>query len=204
MIPALNANGRMIRGWSRVRGIRFARLARATPACKAASGNLYCWGSNHSNWARAGFTTAPFCHRLSGRATAHAGANSRAHGPAGTPVLDGNVRICAHLANGTTPCWGFQLPQFPAGRSLDRLSRGFEHYCTIASGTLQCAGSGVLGDGHVAASLPGVGPVRSVQRRPSVRSTPAEVGLAPSATTRTSTAGVETPLAVSVSESVVS
>ena len=127
----------------------------------AANGNLYCWGSSaYGAFGVGSFTTAPFCSvdcpaapllmqpRLAALMGQQAGLFST-----------GMYGSCAHLSNGTTPCWGFQLPAYPAGRSLDRLSRGYQHYCTISRDLMQCAGVGFLGDGSYVASAPGLGPV---------------------------------------------
>jgi len=131
-------------------------------ACgRVANGNLYCWGSNAYNaFGTAGFTTAPFCsiscpaEPLLMQARIPELMNQQA-----SLFSTGMYGSCAHLANGATPCWGFPLPSYPAGRSLDRLSRGYQHYCAISRGTLQCAGTGLLGDGSYVTGTPGSGPV---------------------------------------------
>lgn len=132
-------------------------------ACgKAANGNLYCWGSNaYGALGAAGFTTAPFCSINCPEAPLLM--QPRIPELMGQQVnlfSTGTYGSCTHLANGTTPCWGFQLPQYPAGRTLDRLSRGYQHYCTISQGRLLCAGAGLLGDGNHVTSPPGLGPVQ--------------------------------------------
>jgi len=134
-----------------------------THACgRAANGNLYCWGSNASNVMGVGsYTKAPFCNL-------HCPDAPLLMQPRISELMNQQVNLfstgtygtCANLANSTTPCWGYQLPQYPAGRTLDRLSRGYQHYCTILQGNLQCAGVGALGDGSFVNSPPGAGPVQ--------------------------------------------
>ena len=126
-----------------------------------ATGNLYCWGSNNGyELGIAGYTVAPFCSTCP---AAPILMQPRIPGLLNQQVLlasTGAHGSCAHLANGTTPCWGWPLVSYPAGRSLDRLSRGFQHYCTISRGNMQCAGMAALGDGSDWHEAPGVGPVQ--------------------------------------------
>ena len=131
-------------------------------ACgRAANGNLYCWGSNSSNALGSdGFTTAPFCTINCPAAPLLMQPRiPELMGQSANLFSTGTYGTCAHLGNGTTPCWGYALAPYPAGRSLDRLSRGYQHYCTISRGNLQCAGVGFLGDGSFVSSAPGAGPV---------------------------------------------
>jgi len=131
-------------------------------ACgKAANGNLYCWGSNaFQALGAAGFMTAPFCSITCPDAPLFM--QPRIPGLMGQSVSlfsTGYYGNCANLGNDTTPCWGYSLAPYPAGRSLDRLSRGYQHYCVILRGNLQCAGMGWLGDGSFVSNAPGAGPI---------------------------------------------
>lgn len=133
-----------------------------THACgRVANGNLYCWGSNWGfELGTLSWTSAPQCATcpampLLMQANIPALANQQV-----SLVSTGAHGTCAHTASGQTPCWGWALPALPAGRSLDRLSRGFQHYCAISRGTLECAGMQALGDGSEYFDAPGVGPVK--------------------------------------------
>jgi alpha-tubulin suppressor-like RCC1 family protein len=130
-------------------------------ACgRVTNGNLYCWGSNWGfELGTLSWTTAPQCSTcpampLLMQANIPALANEQV-----SLVSTGAHGTCAHTASGKTPCWGWSLPVYPANRSLDRLSRGFQHYCAISRGTMQCAGMHALGDGSEYFDAPGVGPV---------------------------------------------
>lgn len=137
----------------------------STHACgRVNNGNLYCWGtSTDSELGSLSWTSAPQCSTcpampLLMQANIPALANQQV-----SLVSTGNHGTCAHTTSGKTPCWGWSLPSYPAGRSLDRLSRGFQHYCTITRGIMECAGLNALGDGSEEFGDPGIGPVKVKQ-----------------------------------------
>jgi hypothetical protein len=123
-------------------------------------GNLHCWGINVAQVLGAGsFTAAPNCASCPGAPLLMQGRITELANQPVSLASAGANGSCAHLANGNTPCWGWTLPAFPNNRSLDRLARGFHHYCAISRGAMSCAGSDALGDGSDWHESPGVGPV---------------------------------------------
>jgi hypothetical protein len=132
-----------------------------TQVCgRVSNGHLYCWGSNFLGaLGNLSFPPAPDCAHcpafpLLMQANIPALANQQV-----SMVSAGAEGVCAHLASGSTPCWGRVLPAYP-NRTIDRLSRGSHHYCTIKSGTMECAGMEALGDGTEFHAAPGIGPVK--------------------------------------------
>jgi hypothetical protein len=71
----------------------------------------------------------------------------------------GSHGSCAHTTDDRTACWGRATAAFNLVRPLDRLSRGFNHYCALGSGQTLCAGLGALGDGNDNNSGVALGPV---------------------------------------------
>jgi alpha-tubulin suppressor-like RCC1 family protein len=162
VIPALNSgwanDPRLVSTPEVIDSLDYAQ----THACgRVANGNLYCWGSNAGgelgavNYAvTTQCSSCPAVPQLM-QSRIPALMNQQA-----SLFTTGAYGSCAHLANGTTPCWGWLTPVYPAGSSLDRLSRGYKHYCTISRGNMKCAGSAALGDGSDWHNDPGVGPVQ--------------------------------------------
>jgi alpha-tubulin suppressor-like RCC1 family protein len=130
-------------------------------ACaQTTSGELFCWGSNlEGELGAANYPVAPNCRtcpaapvRMQDQIAALANKVVRL-------VSTGSHGTCAHTTDDHTTCWGRPNAAFNFVRPLERLTRGFNHYCAAGSGQTLCAGLGMLGDGNTNNSGVPAGPV---------------------------------------------
>ena len=134
-----------------------------THACALTDiGGLFCWGTNLSQemGIQASFQPAPACSTCPAAPVLMQDSVPELNGQVVRLVTTGSHGSCAHLTTDATTCWGSQVPAHTDIVPLTRLSRGVNHYCAIAHGTLRCAGQGALGHGKEVVYAPGEGPVR--------------------------------------------
>ncbi len=161
LVPHLTAGWHNVPQRVNVPGPVAAMDVSFTHACaQTTGGELYCWGSNlQTELGALDYVTAPGCAncptqplRMQDRIASLANKVVRL-------VSTGSQGSCAHTTDDRTTCWGRATAAFNLIRPLDRLSRGFNHYCAVGSGQGICAGLGPLGDGNDNNSGIAMGPV---------------------------------------------